>query len=435
MATQDNDFHSKETSLRSFLAEKPKNAKSISQLSSLLVDRSKELGNDEKMRDEAISLAKRAIQVAPRRPFGYAALSIASRNFLERLDSLQKAADLSTHAQLIPRVGFLLRLLLEPREEESHRVQGIIGKSSNEHPSRRDLNPKEIQLYTELEKLISSAWTLELSLDQKEFLSKHEYRLGLFFRKKQPSEIHQPRARKHFQKLQQQRASNSEMASFWLATMGGEGDEIFKCPADYIVSLYSTFAERFDELLVEKLNYQTPTKLREVLNLVCGTRKFDRGVDLGCGTGLSGLAFSDIVHDLTGVDLSPEMIEKAKQRNCYKELIVGDVTSALSAPDKVFDLVLACDVFCYIGDLSEVFTAVSRSLSKTGFFCFSTELLEESTETSFRLHSCARFSHKRSYLEELACNYGFEIVKLETASIRKNQGEDVRGMLAVFKLS
>jgi predicted TPR repeat methyltransferase len=394
------------------------------------------------MRDEAISLAKRATQVAPRRPFGYAALSTASQDFSERMESLEKAASLSTEAHLIPRACFLVRLLVEPREDEAREVQGKIGGASRDHPSRRGLSPKENSLYSEITKAFEKAWALvDLSVDQKEFLSKHEYRIGLFFRKKLPSSIHQPRARRHLGTCQEQRTSNYDMASFWLATLvdeAGDAPCIAKCPANYIVGLYSTFAARFDELLVEKLNYQTPTKLRELMDTVVDTtssRTFEQGLDLGCGTGLSGLAFSDVVNRLTGVDLSPEMIERATETGCYEKLEVADVISVLHDNVILYDLVLACDVFCYIGDLSEVFTAVSKSLSNTGFFCFSTEQLEESAENPYRLHACARFAHKRSYLEELSEKNGFQLMKLEISSIRKNQGQNVRGLLAVLKLS
>jgi predicted TPR repeat methyltransferase len=453
---QDENLRAKEESLRSFLAEKPKNAKAMARLSSLLVDRSKvenNVNDTGTLREEAITLARRAIQIAPKNPFGYAALSIASLDFSVRMESLQQAADRSTQQQThcIPRVGFLVRLLVEPREQEARKVQGKIGKAAQEHPNRRDLDETENRSYKELTQALDKAWAIEnLSVGQKEFISSNEYQLGRFFRKKNPPHKHHPRAIQHFQKSLEQHTSNSELARFWLATIVGESGGgnntpcIDKCPAEYVVGLYSTFAARFDELLVEKLNYQTPTKLRKILNSVLvacpTTTKLAQGLDLGCGTGLSGLAFVDIVDHLMGVDLSPEMIEKAEKRNCYEKLVVGDVTSVFNDPTGVlctYDLVLACDVFCYIGDLSAVFAAVSSSLSQAGFFCFSTEHLEEKVEeesANYRLHACARFAHKKSYLEQLAEKNGFEIVKLEKASIRKNQGKDVQGILAVFRL-
>ena len=445
MADKEVTFLNRESKLRSLLVEKPKNAKAISQLSTLLVERSKALGREQgqRMRDEGISLAKRAIQVAPQRPFGYVALSTATQDFSERMESLKKAASLCTDDHLIPRSNFLVMLLLTPREEEARNVKGKIGKASEEHPSRRDLNAAEKSLYEDIEITLERAWGLpNLSIDEKQILSKLEYRIGLFFRKKTPSSIHQLRARKHLMKSREHETGSHAMAEFWLGTMV-EGDnapsKIDKCPPDYIVGLYSTFASSFDQLLVQKLDYKTPTKLRRALKSVCNSKRiFKKCLDLGCGTGLSGLAFRDIVDELTGVDLSPEMIEKAKQRRCYESLLVGDIFSVFNQSIPRYDLVLACDVFCYIGNLSEVFASVSTSLSRNGYFCFSTEYLEDLPKNqldSYRLQACARFAHKRRYVEELAQRSGFEVVSLEVSIIRKNQGENVKGMLAVLRPS
>jgi predicted TPR repeat methyltransferase len=435
------DFESRQSSLRAFLQEKPKNGKAMAQLASLLTDRAKLLPgteNSDKLREEAISLSRCAVQVAPQKPFGYASLSCASLDYKERTEALEKAVTLSDE-HLLPRIGFLVRLLIEAREEEVKQVRGKTGSASKEHPSKRETNAEESKLYQRIEDALEEAWAneTELTRAQKEFLSNHEYRLGLFFRKMRPKEVQQPRARKHFQRSQKHPTSKSEMATFWLATM--EDDAIItKCPADYVVSLYSKFAERFDELLVEKLNYQTPTKLRQLLDTTVNTStpKWERAADLGCGTGLSGFAFRDIVQHMTGVDLSPEMIEKAKQRKCYDELVVGDVTCVLGQ-EVVYDLVFACDVFVYIGDLEAVFLGVQQSLSSGGLFCFSTEFMHESLhgERPYLLQACARFAHKQTYLEKLSAAAGFDIVQLEICPIRKNEGVNVTGMLVILRAS
>ena len=114
------------------------------------------------------------------------------------------------------------------------------------------------------------------------------------------------------------------MAQFWLATlMPISNDELTlkfaKCPAEYIVGLYSTFAPRFDDLLVKKLEYATPKVLRSLHDRTVlepwnhpVQRRYRAIADLGCGTGLSGLAFASLllneeneIGDMTGVDYHP----------------------------------------------------------------------------------------------------------------------------------
>jgi predicted TPR repeat methyltransferase len=433
----DQVFQQKEISLRRTLRQKPRSAKAMSQLASLLEAYSRETGN-ENMKREAFALANQAIEIAPQKPFGYAALSSMEEDLPKRIGVLQKAIDLSKETYSVACIGLLVRLLVEPRDDEARRSRGKIGKASQNHPNRRNLNSSELELYNEIDSTLARVQGGEsLSRNEKEFLAKNEYRLGLFFRKKDPPKIQKSRARKHLKNSLQQPTLNSDMARFWLATLSDDSTgkmQTKKCPQAYIVGLYSTFAERFDQLLVEKLGYQTPTKLRNLLNKsVNSTTKFKKGMDLGCGTGLSGLAFADFINTLHGVDLSPAMIEKARARNCYDHLQLDDVACALKNAAGSYDIVFACDVFCYIGDLAEVFGAVSQSLSKDGLFCFSTECLEETADSPYQLHSCARFSHKESYIRDLASQNGFQILNVEISALRKNQGGDVKGILVISK--
>ena len=100
----------------------------------------------------------------------------------------------------------------------------------------------------------------------------------------------------------------------------------------------------------------------------------------------------------------------------------------------MYNLVFACDVFCYIGDLDSIFISVKKSIVADGMFAFSTECLEEShgEEKGFILHQSARFAHKRSYIESLAIKHSFRVLAIKTCPIRKNEGEDVKGILAIL---
>ena len=481
----DEDYAKIEASLRKLVEERPKNAKAMYQLATLLVEQSvKQKGDDDdiddhddeeveqdcaagvtdKLRAEAISISKHAIKVQPLKPFGYAAFSISSYDFEERMEYAKKAVDMiyedksNIKQYKIALVILLVRLLIEPRQKELKKVRGQIGKGSTSHPSKRQLNGEENLLYKQIQSTLSTFWEndLEVTESQKRLVCYQEYKLGLFFRKKLPADTNQKRAIHHFQRSQIVKMAdsrNTEMAQFWIATMQDDKAIIEKCPSHYIVGLYSTFAERFDDLLVEKLNYQTPTKLRILFDEYHQNQskptKIESCLDLGCGTGLSGIAFQDLVVSsgkgrIDGVDLSPEMIEKARKlrSTCYTNLYVGDVATILEQKyaTKSLDMILACDVFCYIGNLSPIFESVSEKLADKGYFCFSTELLVVSNSEDisdvppYRLHDCARFVHQRKYIEELATSNNFEILKISIQPIRKNQGKDVQGILALLRL-
>jgi glutamine amidotransferase len=201
-------------------------------------------------------------------------------------------------------------------------------------------------------------------------------------------------------------------------------------------------------------NYDTPMLLHQLVGNVVGddrknTQWARRGADLGCGAGCSGVAFRSSIFHMVGVDLSPEMIDKARERGCYDRLVVGDIECILRRDDSsadqgcperntetMYDLVFACGVFVYISDLRCIFSSVRNSLAPGGLFAFSAEVLEGDGEQSVVLQSCARFAHERSYVEGLAAEFGFETkAKKETSSIRKHGRLDVKGILMVLQSS
>ncbi|GMH91025.1 hypothetical protein TrST_g9782 [Triparma strigata] len=243
-------------------------------------------------------------------------------------------------------------------------------------------------------------------------------------------------------------------AKFWLATVekGGEG-AVERCPKEYVVGLYKGFAPTFDHTLVEKLHYKTPQLLRETLVSADGARPEDGAegggereyssiLDLGCGTGLSGLRFKGLLGkegSFLGVDLSPEMLVKANERGCYDECFCHDIETCFNiegvrsrAP---FDLVIACDVFVYLGNLERIFEGVKGSLGVNGVFAFSVELLEDDKggKYNYICQTFARFSHKEEYIVQLAAEYGFEVVEMRKCVLRKNAGIDVVGLLTILR--
>ncbi len=52
--------------------------------------------------------------------------------------------------------------------------------------------------------------------------------------------------------------------------------------------------------------------------------RWQRGVDLGCGTGLMGLLLRPLVGYLEGVDLSSGMVDKAHGKGCYDRQVQID---------------------------------------------------------------------------------------------------------------
>ena len=225
--------------------------------------------------------------------------------------------------------------------------------------------------------------------------------------------------------------ADGDLHAFYLASVEA-GAAPATAPAAYVAGLFDSYADEFDSHLVGALRYQAHRQLVDHLVAACaaGTR-FRSALDLGCGTGLCGPLVRPMVERLTGVDLSARMIDKARSLGVYDRLEHGDIVEFLGAGEEHWDLVLAADVFIYVGDLEPVFARLGRAM-KGGVFCFSVESLESGSD-GLRLLPSLRYAHSRAYLERLASLHGFEVLAMTDAPVREDQGQVVEGLYVVLR--
>jgi len=203
----------------------------------------------------------------------------------------------------------------------------------------------------------------------------------------------------------------------------------------YVAGLFDGYAANFDEHLVDGLEYRAPDVLFELVTPLLGDPDHQVDVlDLGCGTGLCAHFFKNWSRSITGVDLSRKMIVKAEERGLYNNLILGDLLEPLSAGKDSYDLILAADVFIYIGKLENVFMGCAQALRQGGILAFSIELLAEGG-SDYNLHAGGRYAQSRKYIERLADRSALSVhTSLETV-LRKEKGEAALGIIYVLNKS
>lgn len=213
------------------------------------------------------------------------------------------------------------------------------------------------------------------------------------------------------------------------------GDNPDNAPATYVSDLFDGYADMFEQHLVTGLDYHIPEKARAALTEVMqrsGDSRTDLSLlDLGCGTGLGAVALQTITGWRVGVDLSPKMVEKARQKNLYDALAVADVVEYLASSRRQFDLITAFDVVVYIGNLAPLFAGVASRLAQGGFFSLSIETSE--VAESYALLPSGRYGHTISYLQELASAHGLTIVYSHATPIRSENHEPLPGCLFIFQ--
>lgn len=201
-------------------------------------------------------------------------------------------------------------------------------------------------------------------------------------------------------------------------------------PRAYVTRLFDEYAPRFERHLVGALAYRGPAVIMEALDAVAPGRRFASGLDLGCGSGLMGVAIRPRVERVEGVDLSPAMVAKARESGCYDAVEAGDAVERLAnAPPRGFDLILAADALCYLGDLAPVFAVAARALAPGGLFVFTAETCDGD---GFRLLPGLRFAHAQAYVEAAVAVAGLRPALIRRASARREADVAAPGLVAAL---
>lgn len=205
-------------------------------------------------------------------------------------------------------------------------------------------------------------------------------------------------------------------------------------PDAYVRGLFDQYADRFERHLVEDLAYCGPAVLSSAIAragvALSRSPGFDTMLDLGCGTGLMAREMHSQCAAIDGVDIAPAMVAKARETGLYRRVDVGDVRGFLgSYADRSVDLVLAADVFVYVGALDQVFVQAARVLAPHGLFAFS---VQSTPGEGFELGKDLRYLHSRLYLETRAAANDLRVVACDEASVRQDRGIPVSGLALVM---
>lgn len=214
-----------------------------------------------------------------------------------------------------------------------------------------------------------------------------------------------------------------ELNGFYLASVR-DGDTPTTPPRRYVEALFDDYAADFQSHVAEKLGYRGFEVL--VQPLLDTGKRYRHVLDLGCGTGLCGPLIAPQADTLDGVDVSSAMLDQARKLGVYRELIHADLDEFLAATAVRPDLILAADVFIYVGDLATVFRSARWILEPGGCLAFTVEPATE--DRDIQLLPSLRYAHSEAYIRRLAAETRFTSVRISRAPIRHDQTTPIMGL-------
>ncbi|MBN8530905.1 MAG: methyltransferase domain-containing protein [Alphaproteobacteria bacterium] len=196
---------------------------------------------------------------------------------------------------------------------------------------------------------------------------------------------------------------------------------------------YDTIAEDYETLFVKERGYDAPAQAFRAAEQFLPQGNMATMLDLACGTGLAGEAFASRAHLVTGVDISPRMLEIAagksleSGRKVYEALHEASAAAFLTgATAGGYDVVTAIHALQLLRDLGTVFQHVAPALKPGGIFVFTVRAAQEGAPSPDVKGGW--FAHGREAVEAAAQGAGFTRLHLEETMLMEGE----LGMIGVF---
>lgn len=164
-------------------------------------------------------------------------------------------------------------------------------------------------------------------------------------------------------------------------------DEIYGLETlDQTAAHYAKFAAAYEQAMADN-GYLTPGRTAEAL-AACEADRSAPVLDIGCGSGLSGLALKAAGFEtLDGTDYSDEMLEQARAKGLYRALWQGDLSVPDAERTESYDTINAAGVINPGHAPPEALDNALAMLKPGGLFAFSlNDHAVEARDYEGRLH-------------------------------------------------
>ncbi len=180
---------------------------------------------------------------------------------------------------------------------------------------------------------------------------------------------------------------------------------------------YDIWAEQYDTNINKTRDLEAQA-LRTILSGI----NFNTCLEIGCGTGKNTEWLITKTKQITAVDLSKEMLSKAKEKiNSDKvKFIQADITQGWNFTNEKYDVVCFSLVLEHIENLNRIFKEAAKGLNSGGYIYigelhpfkqYTGTKARFETENGLEILNC--FNHNISDFTASAKNIGFDIVTID----------------------
>jgi ubiquinone/menaquinone biosynthesis C-methylase UbiE len=200
---------------------------------------------------------------------------------------------------------------------------------------------------------------------------------------------------------------------------------------------YNSWAEQYDTNLNKTRDLEA-----KVLRSTLANIAFENCLEIGCGTGKNTAWFIEKANHITAVDLSEEMLAKAREKisSDIVQFVQADITKDWTFTNGLYDLVSFSLMLEHIEDLDEIFRKVSAALQSGGhvyigelhpFKQYTGSKARFDTEDGTQVVQC--FNHHVSDFIQSAKKYGLQPVDINEYFDDDNRNDIPRILMVLLK--
>ncbi len=200
---------------------------------------------------------------------------------------------------------------------------------------------------------------------------------------------------------------------------------------------YNVWSAQYDTN-INKTRDLEATTLRKAL----APLSFNNCLEIGCGTGKNTVWLIEKANHITAVDLSEEMLAKAKEKISSEKVtfVQADITGDWTFTDQLYDLVSFSLVLEHILDLDHIFAQTAKVLQPGGYVYigelhpfkqYSGSKARFETEEGLQVVEC--FNHHVSDFLLLSRKHGFTLIDINEYFDDDNRNEIPRIMMLLLQ--